>query len=555
MRHGYFRLIAWTLIGLLFLAGCSKKEDQVVAKVGDRTITVAELNSRVEGVTFTSRDDELKKRSDILDGLINDHLMIMAAEEQGLDEDPAFQEKMKSSERNALLELLYRREIVEKSKPSEKEVRDAYEKMGWELRARHILVGTEEEAKTIHEQIISGADFAELAKEHSKDPSNKDNGGDLGYFGWGKMVPAFQDAAFAMEIGDVSMPIQSDFGWHIIKLEDRRTVDRREWEEEKDRIERKISIDRSKVRAQEYVTGMKDEANIQIGPEGAQALLNNLMAKKTAPDDFTPEQLEMTLVTFTGGSWNIAEFLEEFKTIPPMYQPRVKDLDDIDALVNNILTGLLLEREARQKGLPNEPEIVKKLRQEKDSALLQTFREKGVPQDTTLTDGEVLAFYNENSDRFSTLEQAHVLEIQLDSEEEANAVLKQLRSGADFAKLAGEKSTRAWAAKKGGDLGWLDKRRYPLISGAALEMKTGELGGPIQDANKFSVIKVLGKKPAELKPLDDVRLSIEATLRREKSAEATRVWLEEMRQKVDVEIYEKVLHSTVTSPEVEESAS
>jgi peptidyl-prolyl cis-trans isomerase C len=540
---------------LLFLAGCSKKEDQVVAKVGDRSITVAELNNRVKDVTFTSRDEELKKRSDILEGIINDQLMILAAHEQGLDEDPAFQEKMKASERNALLELLYRQEIVEKSKPSEKEVRDAYEKMGWELRARHILVSTEEEARTIHEQIINGADFAELAKEHSKDPSNKDTGGDLGYFGWGKMVPAFQNAAYAMEIGDVSAPIQSDFGWHIIKLEDRRTVDRREWEEEKDRIERKITSDRSKERAQEYVTGMKDEADIQIDENGAQALLNNLMAKKAAPDDFTPEQLEMTLVTFKGGSWNIAEFLEEFKTIPPMYQPRVKDLDDIDALVKNILTGLLLEREARQKGLQNDPEIVEKLRQEKDSALLQTFREKGVPQDTTLTDGEVIAYYNENKDRFSTLEQVHVLEIQLASEEEANAVLQQLRSGADFAKLAEEKSIRAWAAKKGGDLGWLDRRRYPKVSEAALEMKTGELGGPIQDATKFSVIKVLGKKPAEMKPLDDVRLSIEATLRREKSVAATRAWLEEMRQKVTVETYEKVLHSTLTSPEEEGSAS
>jgi len=554
MRHTHIRLIVLSLIGLLFVLGCSKKEDQVVARVGDRTVTVADLNARIKGVTYTSWEDELKKRNDILDGIINDHLMILAAREQGFSEDPAFQQKMRSAERNTLLELLYQREIIEKSKPSEKEIKDAYEKMGWELSARHILVGTEEEAQSLREQIINGADFAEMAKEHSRDPSNKDKGGDLGYFGWGKMVPVFQDTVYAMEIGEVSMPVQSDFGWHIIKLEDRRTVDRREWEQEKDRIDRKITSDRSKVRAEEYVTALKEESNIQIETEGAQALLNNLMSKKTAPDDFTPEQLDMTVVTFKGGSWNIADFLEEFKTIPPMYQPRVKDLDDVDALVKNILTGLLLEKKARQIGLHNDPKVVEKLRLEEDSALLQTFRQKGMLQDTTVTDGEIIAYYNENVDRFSTFEQAHVLEIQLDSEEEAQEVLRQLRAGADFAKLAEEKSTRAWAAKKGGDLGWLDKRRYPKVSGAALEMEVGELGGPVQDANKYSVIKVLGKKPAEQKPLDEVRASIVGILRRDKEVVATKTWLEDMRQKMGVEIYEKVLLSTMTSPK-EEPAS
>jgi len=554
MRQAHIRLIVLSLVGLVLILGCSKKEDQVIARVGERTITVADLNARMQGVTYSTWEDELKMRNDILDGIINDDLMILAAREQGFTEDPAFQEKMRSMERNTLLELLYRKEILEKSKPSEKEVKDAYEKMGWELRARHILVGTEEEARNLREQIMNGADFAELAKEHSQDNSNKDKGGDLGYFGWGKMVPTFQDAVFAMEIGEVSMPIHSDFGWHIIKLEDRRTVDRRDWEEEKDRIDRKITGDRSKKLAETYITDLKENAEIQVDPESAQALLNNLMSKKTAADDFTPEQLDMTLVTFKDGSLNIAEFLEEYKTIPSMYQPRVNNIDDIDALVKNILTGLLLDQKARQMGLHNDPEIIENLRAQEDRALLQIFRQKGVSQDTTVTDGEIIAYYNENSERYSTFEQVHVLEIQLDSEEEAQEVLKQLRSGANFAKLAEEKSTRAWAAKKGGDLGWLDKRRYPQISTAALEMKVGELGGPIQDANKYAVIKVLGKKPAEMKPLDEVRANIVATLRREKEVEAIKTWLEEKRQVVGVEIYEKILLSTMTSPK-EEPAS
>lgn len=89
------------------------------------------------------------------------------------------------------------------------------------VRASHILVQTEEEAKDLYEQIQNGADFAELAMEHSLCPSKRD-GGDLRFFGRGMMVKPFEDAAFDMEVGQVSEPVQTQFGWHLIKLTDKK---------------------------------------------------------------------------------------------------------------------------------------------------------------------------------------------------------------------------------------------------------------------------------------------------------------------------------------------
>src|ERR1700733_5681324 len=91
-----------------------------------------------------------------------------------------------------------------------------------EVHARHILVATEDEAKAIEDQLKKGADFAALAKEKSKDPGAAD-GGDLGYFTKDQMVPEFADAAFKLDKGQISDPIHTQFGWHIIKLEDKRT--------------------------------------------------------------------------------------------------------------------------------------------------------------------------------------------------------------------------------------------------------------------------------------------------------------------------------------------
>ena len=87
------------------------------------------------------------------------------------------------------------------------------------VRASHILVQTKEEADKLLEEINNGADFGELAKEHSMCPSKRD-GGDLGFFGRGMMVKPFEDAAFELEVDQVSMPVETQFGWHLIKLTD-----------------------------------------------------------------------------------------------------------------------------------------------------------------------------------------------------------------------------------------------------------------------------------------------------------------------------------------------
>jgi peptidyl-prolyl cis-trans isomerase C len=83
------------------------------------------------------------------------------------------------------------------------------------VRARHILINDKVRAETLHQKVIDGFDFAELAKDHSTCPS-KANGGDLGEFGRGQMVKPFEDAAFGLQVGELSQPVETQFGWHII---------------------------------------------------------------------------------------------------------------------------------------------------------------------------------------------------------------------------------------------------------------------------------------------------------------------------------------------------
>jgi peptidyl-prolyl cis-trans isomerase C len=129
-----------------------------------------------------------------------------------------------------------------------------------EVRARHILVKTEDEAKAVIKQIGEGKDFAELAKEKSTDP-NKADGGDLGYFKKGMMVPEFETAAFAMNKGDVSKePIKTQFGFHVIKVEDKRSAPPPEFEQVKEQVKQIVLRDKY----MEVLKATKANAKIEI---------------------------------------------------------------------------------------------------------------------------------------------------------------------------------------------------------------------------------------------------------------------------------------------------
>ncbi len=154
-------------------------------------------------------------------------LMVAKAAADGIDQDPDVKKRL-----NFLHDRLLHGEVIDRevaAKITPEEVRARYDKQISEtppvneLRARHILLKTEDEAKEIIKKLDGGADFEALANENTLDPSGKTSGGDLGYFVPAQMVPEFSKAASALEIGAYTKePVKSDFGWHVIKLEDKR---------------------------------------------------------------------------------------------------------------------------------------------------------------------------------------------------------------------------------------------------------------------------------------------------------------------------------------------
>jgi peptidyl-prolyl cis-trans isomerase C len=166
-----------------------------------------------------------QKREYLITYLTDVIVLAQAAEQQRLGDKPDVQRQVAFQRNKVLMEALLRNagKAAQTDDAMHQVYDDAVKKMTneEEVHARHILVATEDEAKAIETQLKGGADFAALAKEKSKDPGAA-NGGDLGYFTKSQMVPEFAEAAFKLDKGQISDPVHTQFGWHIIKVEDKR---------------------------------------------------------------------------------------------------------------------------------------------------------------------------------------------------------------------------------------------------------------------------------------------------------------------------------------------
>ncbi|RUW13241.1 peptidylprolyl isomerase [Mesorhizobium sp. M1A.F.Ca.IN.022.05.2.1] len=222
----------------------------VVATINGEKLTEADL-ALAEG-ELSQQFAQLppqQRRAAALSAAIEIRVMAKKAVDSGLDKDADFLRRMAFLQQRALHGEVVEKEVVDKVTDADIRARYDQEIANTppvnEIHARHILVKTKEEAEAIIKQLDGGADFQKLANEHTSDPSGKSNGGDLGWFGPGQMVPEFDKAAFALDVGKYSKePVQSQFGWHVIKVEDKRAKQPPAFDDVKDQAKQAVIRDK-----------------------------------------------------------------------------------------------------------------------------------------------------------------------------------------------------------------------------------------------------------------------------------------------------------------------
>ncbi len=273
---------------VLMLSGCAGPSDKDVLARIDRknTITLAGFNERISKLPKRYQDVINKNKKEFLDEIIIDTLLYNEAVRKKLDRDDDVKKVIREAEKKILIARLLNEEVEEKIIVNEKDISAYYdankEKFATPeaLRASHILVKTEEEAGDILVELSNNRNFEDLARGRSVDPTSK-IGGDIGYFTRHQLVPEIEEICFNMQVGEISGIVKTKFGYHIIKLTERKPPRVKELAEVRDGIEQTLKRLKKKVLFNEFVTALKEKAQITIN--------NNLLETISREPEQKPE--------------------------------------------------------------------------------------------------------------------------------------------------------------------------------------------------------------------------------------------------------------------------
>jgi len=285
---GVKKRLVFSFIVFAFLVGCSSdqgvedlsNEDSsiVVAKVGEDFIHESEIDMMISDMPkrYRSRysDAEMKKR--LIDQFVEIKVLAAEARKRGVDKNREVRLKIEFLQDQVLAREI-RDDLMDNVQVTDADIEQYYNdnpdkySSPERIKARHILVENQNDAKAVLEKIKKGADFADLARKSSTCPSAK-KGGDLGWFGKGKMDPAFEKAAFDLEKGGISDVVKSSFGYHVIKVDDRRKAKKRSLEEVSRSIDRTLKKEHGENMLSEVTERVKKEIGVEINQEYMESL-------------------------------------------------------------------------------------------------------------------------------------------------------------------------------------------------------------------------------------------------------------------------------------------
>ncbi len=272
-------LISAVALALVF--GCAKEpspDDKVIAKVSNSSITLGDFKARIAKLPSYYREIVEKNKKRYLEEMIAEKLFYEEALRRGLNNDKEVAEVINEAKKKIVIAKLIKNDVEDKVKVSEDEIAAFYEANKDKLRtpemwrASQILVPTEQEAVDVLQKLNSGANFEDIARANSKD-ATASRGGDIGYFRAGQLVPEFEKAAIGLNVGQLSGVVRTKFGYHIIKLTDKKASGMQSYENAKPMIENELKKKKKVNIFYELVMSLKKKYDVNINEEAFSSMV------------------------------------------------------------------------------------------------------------------------------------------------------------------------------------------------------------------------------------------------------------------------------------------
>ena len=535
----YFILVS-VLLCLCF-SNCEKKN----GRISSNTLAIIE-NRTIDEQYFTKRyndfinktgsaDNGLARRS-VLNNLIAEELLILEARKRGYDDDPVGRHEYERIKVQELLNAYHQRFIANNVTVTEKELKRLFINLHTKIKASHLYAATREQADSLYQLLQKGGRFEEIAKNSFNDPMLRDTGGSLGYFTVDEMDPAFEEAAFALKIGEISQPVRTNDGYSIIRVDDRKGnpfVTESEFARHRSKLEAYWKKRKIHKATQRHTDSLRNELNITFNEPVVQQLFNflnqqegnELIQELKFSTENIPGLENADLLNSKHGNWMVKKFQEFAKLTTQKQRNWIRNEQNLKDYIAGLVVRSFILSQAKKYKLHKASDYKQQVAEDFDTALLERiedalYKEFEIPEDT------LQHYYDEDPKLFAEPPRVQLQEIVLNGEDNVELVTSMIKQGIPFADLARKFSRNRRSAENGGDVGYLTPNDLGKWAKHVLSMEVGEWIGPLEMNSSYVFLKCFDRIPAKARTFEQAKNEVEQTVR-------TLLWDRGRQQKID----------------------
>ena len=558
------KVIPLALLVLLFSSfalNCGGNKESIVAKIGDKEITLGDFNIAYKSISVFNRPPLIayEDAENFLNTLINKEIMTDEAIARGFDKDETINDEMKRIELDLAIRALFKSVAEANLEITLPEVEDYYRNSRILVKARQILVETLPEAEQIIAKLAAGDDFADLARNRSIDPRTAADGGDMGEVAHGQVAAPVERVVFSMKVDEISPPVQSSRGWHILQTTERIEPNMDDFEDQRHICATELRSRRRNENWKNFLNNQKAALSFVYKDESVALLNEALPARGTLNSDWADNisagDRERELCTWATGTWTIGSFIEEFGS---KLGPQPYNTED-GVLVRNAAESTILNQtnydEAAKRGITSSDDVVRAVQRKKDEKVLDLFY-ADLAKDVTVSDDQIREVYEAQKENLIMPERAQLMLISVMERERADGILRQLKAGASFEDLANQHNLGK-LKERGGLLDMMSVEATPneLQSYAFQRLQIGEHTPVVPGIVGFYIAKLVAKDPEHTMTYDEAKVEIAPALTEQAKDELLGGWLKEKREELGVTIYPESLNLLIEGENEEAEAA
>ncbi|MEO8398630.1 MAG: peptidylprolyl isomerase, partial [Ignavibacteriaceae bacterium] len=409
-----------------------------------------------------------------------------------------------------------------------------------QIKASHILIDYKNDAgqidsvaarariDSIFTKAKSDSDFAKLAEEYSEDPGSKGKGGDLGFIQRRTTVKEFDEAAFNLKnIGDISDVVKTQFGYHIIKLTDKKPYPT--YDEEKEELTNLFKKQRYQTIYDNFIDSLRTKYNYKLNDETFNAVLNGSDSLKVGGDHPKMDEIkDKALFSYAGKNVKVEEFFPKMSSDQDFVN-RQLNADLLKKAINKISGDYLLEEEALNLE-KKDPVFADLMEDYKNGIYIFKLQEDEVWNKINVDSTELYSFYNKTKEKYVWPDRIDFSEIFSKSDSLINRYYSLLQSGENFDSLAAKYTERPGYKEKAGNFGLQDAKQTQLASEADKLANPGDYSKPFKNSGGYSIVRLNAKDPSREKSFEEAKPEVSGAFQEAQSKKLEENYVENLKK-------------------------